>query len=465
MEFVTTPRALKVDLNQQNMNLAVDDPTIPGVLELSTGQYKTLAEVVGGDRGEVSVTRFSIKDAQLVDQPIYLCAECFVPVSLLMHPSSRRFYFKHTMEDGRCSAVTRGLLNQTEINARKYNGAKESYLHREMKEWLVRALGVDGRFSQIAVEQRWNGAIDGKWRKPDVQATYELESGERIHIAFEIQLSTTFLDVIAERRRFYLENGGLLIWVFSEFNETGRRLTQDDVFYNNNRNAFVLSHAAADASKFFNHFHLECLWPAPGQPLGTHELSRKIVAFSELQLDLDNQRAYYFDYDGEQVRQEAAMGERLSTIRETFEAQWIAPGRTRALSLQSWNDLAVGMRMLGIAVHSRDGYLPHALIDALYSVKHGSVIGWRYRLLIEVAHRIAGAHKGYLKIFGHAIRTFQRIDQIRQEDRSGKWRDLAEKCNKAIRANNPDYLHDGRYDEWLRVLFPELPWTDEPWRN
>ena len=60
-------------------------------------------------------------------------------------------------------------------------------------------------------------------------------------MVFEIQLSTTYVNVIAERRDFYLNEGGMLLWIFYNFDAGERRLTQDDVFFNNNRNAFVVS--------------------------------------------------------------------------------------------------------------------------------------------------------------------------------------------------------------------------------
>jgi len=132
-----------------------------------------------------------------------------------MHRDSRLFYFKHVLEDGRCPQITRGELTMEEINARKYNGAKESARHIQMKEYVVKSLSADSRFSNIRVEKRWTGELSGEWRQPDVRATYN-----GIDIVFEIQLSTTFLDVIVERRRFYQREGGLLFWIFADFKTT-----------------------------------------------------------------------------------------------------------------------------------------------------------------------------------------------------------------------------------------------------
>lgn len=75
-----------------------------------------------------------------------------------------------------------------------------------MKEWVAQCLAADPRFTDVATEKRWSGTLTAEWRKPDVRAIYR-----GIPVVFEIQLSTTYVNVIAERREFYLQEGGLLI--------------------------------------------------------------------------------------------------------------------------------------------------------------------------------------------------------------------------------------------------------------
>lgn len=84
-----------------------------------------------------------------------------MPTYLVCRPEGQKLFFRHTLEDGRCSAITRGELSREEIDARKYNGAKESWLHREMKQWIVQCMKADGRFSNIEVERPWHGALTG----------------------------------------------------------------------------------------------------------------------------------------------------------------------------------------------------------------------------------------------------------------------------------------------------------------
>lgn len=84
-----------------------------------------------------------------------------------------------------------------------------------------------------------------EWRKPDVRALFR-----GTPVVFEVQLSTTYINVITARREFYLRESGLLVWVFAKFDLGARRLTQDDVYFNNNRNAFVASKATRDTGRF-----------------------------------------------------------------------------------------------------------------------------------------------------------------------------------------------------------------------
>ena len=436
--------------------LVVETPEIPEVLDLELGTYRTLSDVVGIDYDAAMQTRHRIKDAQLSGRPLYACAECCVPVTLLMHPESRRLYFKHTLEDGRCSAVTRGAYDHDEINARKYNGAKESRLHLSMKRHLTNSLLADTRFSDIHVERRWNGPVTGVWRKPDVQAVYSGADGLSVRVAFEIQLSTTYLDIIVERRRFYLEQGGLLFWIFAEFNESGRKLTQDDVFYNNNQNAFIVNEATSTESVELTSFQLECIWAEPSTQGAAPLLKRATVPFEKLVLNREKQQAYYFDFYGQKEALRAAELKLLEPVRNAFEAAWIAADTDGRPVGAIWQEFYRGVRAAGVLLpnYPKDPY--HIIVSALYTAKHGRVIGWGFKKFIEVAHRVAGGHPSLLPLFRIALRVYKRGPQIHQEDKTGRWKRRVEEYKIAIVAGDPKYSHDGQYDEAIAILFPEL---------
>ena len=110
--------------------------------------------------------------------PAYICPICHVGVYLACRRDGddKRFYFKHRVEDGNRPAVARGALTPDEIEARKYNGVKESDAHQRMKHIVAESLACDPNFSGIEMERVWKGQDRGEWRKRDVQAVWR---GER----------------------------------------------------------------------------------------------------------------------------------------------------------------------------------------------------------------------------------------------------------------------------------------------
>lgn len=414
----------------------VPAPEITEVLDLRDGVHRSVTDVIGRDYSDVVQLRTEIKEGQQQGRPRYVCSICSVPVSLLMHAQSSLFFFRHLVEDGRCSAVTRGELSREEINSRKYNGAKESLLHIRTKNWVAESLRADPNFSDIEIETTWKGAINGAWRRPDVRATYTCPAdGLKIPIAFEVQLSTTYLDVIVERRTFYRSEGGLLFWIFAEFNDEGRRLTQDDVFFNNNQNAFIVNAASAAASTSESEFKLTCVWADPLAK--TEALERKLVGFHELTLDTSTQQVFYFDFHGKQAALQAAMLAKNAPLRDSFEAKWIELTTGDGNFSEAWTIAHREFRARGVPLPPRPRDLHPVLLDALYSAKHGRVIGWRFTRFIEVAHRLASGHRPYLQIFRKALQTYDRGGQLKAEDHSGKWALRVKKYRAAIQAGDP----------------------------
>ncbi|ART50351.1 DUF6035 family protein [Acidovorax carolinensis] len=444
--------------------LAVSDPEIPTVLESSTLKELAAAEVIGADVDRLMRLRMAVATSNQEDRAMYLCPECFVPLSIVCRKDCRSFWFKHTLEDGRCSAVTRGELTREEINARKYNGAKESVLHRQMKQWLVESLHASGMFTEIAQERRWNGPVSGAWRRPDVSA--KLGS---VVVAFEVQLSTTFLGVIAERRSFYLREGGLLFWVFANFNEDGRRLTMDDVFYNNNQNAFIVSKATCEESRATGRFVLDCAWVEPGYWNAAPQFRRERVAFDELTLDLEKQQAYFFNYAGSVAQRDADETKERASWPSRFENWWLdVANRQSSLADQEdelrgfpscaprdWNDWGM-LSLTPLRFYGSELRLPIAMLDCFYSAKHGRPIGIKRKHLIEIAHYLAESYPRYLLWFRKALQVYERGDLLVKQDKSGSWLKRVKAYKKDMRMNPERYGSDQRHQMLFEFLFPEL---------
>jgi hypothetical protein len=283
-------------------------------------------------------------------------------------------------------------------------------------------------------------------------------------MAFEIQLSTTYIRVIAERREFYLQEGGLLIWLFKRFDEGGNRLTQDDVFYNNNRNVFLASEETLAASKAAGKLCLECRWTEPVAEAGSVVLQwrRKIVSIDELTIDAERQRIYFYDFDGAVAQRSAdskIAGE--ETLRRRFETFWLdraKRGRNDSRDdLVPWNGLRKAFDEVGLKLTTYPGGEgSETLLNALYSAKHGQIIGWNFKKFIEIAHRIAGGHKRYLWVFRLALAAYGRGEMILAQDQSGLWRKRVAHYRPLMDQGSSEYQPDRRFDGLIAFLFPEI---------
>lgn len=431
--------------------LTVRNPEIKEVLSVETGDHVPVETVIGTDYYELVKLRMRVRTEMRKEQPLYRCSICGVPVYLCCSQKESRFYFKHRHENGNCPAITRGSLSQKELDARKYNGAKESGLHLKMKEWLVECLQADERFESIAQESRWAGPLTGEWRRPDVRATYK-----GVPIAFEVQLSTTYLNVIAERRQFYLEQGGLLFWVFAMFDSEHGRMTEDDVFYNNNQNTFVVNADTVVESLVAKEFYLECVWAEPTRNGGTSALHRKKVSFHELTLEPETQRAYFFDFDGRrgQFRDEAEA--ESQKLRNDFEAWWGATGYFASDRDEAWARFRRRFRQYGVTLPQYQSAMDYDIVAALYSAKNNKPWGQGKKRLVEVAHRIARARKEHLNWFMHAVRKYGRLESMEAEGDPRKWKEKYLLCRKEYKENPAAFEPSRKHQDLVEFLFTEL---------
>lgn len=296
------------------------------------------------------------------------------------------------------------------------------------------------------------GAWTSEWRKPDVQAAYK-----GLRVAFEIQLSTTYLDVIAARRDFYLQEGGLLFWVFARFDAERLRMTEDDVFYNNNFNAFVVNAQTVETSLAASAFHLECIWSTPMADGGVSGLWRQFVRFEQLTLDSATQRAYYFDFEGQRRAREAAAQAAHDSLRTDFEATFAAGAFYGAAGEPVWDELRSRFARAGIPFPRRPGELPFVLIQALYSAKRGVPVASKRKRLVEIAHHMAATgNKRHLRWFSRALRHWSRGPQLKADDRSGLWAKKVKACKEEEAINPALYTPDRAHQRLIEFLFPEL---------
>lgn len=432
--------------------LLVADPQIDEVMDLATGKVAPADSWVSGDYQQVLALRMRLMEDLQADRPRLACPLCAVPVHLVSLAAERRFYFRHETEDGRCPARTKGRLSGEQILALKYDGARESQAHRDMKDVIASSLRCDPDFSQIEIEPTWKGIDTNSRRRPDVRALWK----GKLPVAFEVQLSTTFLRVIAQRRQFYLRNGGLLLWVFKDFDMGDARLTQDDIFYNNNRNAFVASRETLVASREAGKLVLNCVWSEPaverGQ-LGWRQFHRH-AAFGELNIDQPAQRVFLFDADGEKAR---VLAERADAeLRGAFRTYWLR--QPNSYDEELWADLVERFKARGIDLptHPGMGSGLYALLDTLYTVREGRMVGWRYENLVKLAHNVFERHKDLLWMFKLMLAAHDRGADIVRWDPTRKWRAKVAIYREAWASGDEDFAHDSSWDDLVALLFPEI---------
>ncbi len=432
--------------------LWVDAPLITTVICGQTGEALDFRAVIGTNLASLHERRDRAREGAIRCAPAFRCAMCFEPVLIRGGVIPDRFHFAHYRDHPTCPYQTGQHLTQDEINARKYNGAKTSVLHHQMEAWLVASLQADPLFGEIHRE-RVVSAAPGVWRKPDVQCRYRGQP-----IAFEIQLSTTFHDVVVRRRLFYESQGWLLIWVFAKFEAGQRRLMEDDIFFANNENAFVVNQATVTASQAQGRYVMECCWSS--HSLGAApEVSRKMVPFEEVTLDVGRQRAYHVDVQAERA---AARELKADALRREIEAEWQTnPSRCEA----TWATWSQRFQECGVSVRSHLSDLERILLTALYSSRHNRPWGQNREHLIQVVHQYFDVPH-VTKWFAHALRCHGRFSSLRQEGRpkfeGDAWVSSFDAKVRRTRLHYELAEHAGglatpeAYRPLIEFLFPEL---------
>lgn len=442
-------------MNYFSENLCVEDPAIAEVSNDETGKVIKAQDAIGSDFAALEQLRMKLAEAKANKRKLFSCPVCWVPVYIACRRNGdiKRFFFKHYHEDGNCPAVTRDHLPKDVIDARKYNGAKESIAHINMKDWLARSLSYDPNFSKVEIEPRWQAGDDkAKWRQPDVRALWR----GQIPVVFEVQLSTTYLHVIAERRVFYQKEGGLLCWIFKTFDAEAGRLTQDDIFFNNNQNLFLVSEATMKASKVAQALTLDCKWSKPLLANGAivDQWDGKLVQFNELTLEQEKQRVYYYDYEStvQSLKEQPDI-----ELRSEFEEFWLSFTDNNS-NVSQWPGIRQKLisKNIRLETYISENKNLQYILDTIYSAKHGKPIGWGFADLVKIAHHIYTVHPKLLWAYRSALSVYKRHEQIIKEDTTENWRNKAKQFKKSIVDGDEKYLPDRTYDRLLTFLFPEV---------
>ncbi len=446
---------------------AVEAPQIRELLSLRTGRFLDAPSLIRRHRYDRIIRlRNMLLEAMRSRRPRLVCSLCRVP-AYLVSSTTKAFFFRHAEEDGSCPAVTR-TFPELDLRARKYAGLTESEPHRRLKRLLMRSIAADPAFADGAEEKHWRASVPGLGpRRPDVSATFN-----GLRLAFEAQLSTTFLSVIVGRRTFYRAEGALLVWVLASFDPGRRRLTEDDIVFPNNSNALVVDEETAAQSEAMGRFRIRCWHPVPGSE---DQWRSAIVDFAALTLDAGGQRAFLVDVAGEEATlrakaladQEAAQAAlqadkaaRDDALRSQFIDYWRSPWPSRGGfedRMAAWAAFHDRFTAIGIRfpTYSGDGDLERWM-RMVITARTGVPEGWNYRNLPEVAHHLHDQFPGRLLPFFRMLNHYGHAETLKSQDRTGNWQAKAKLTADEIRAGSTRYATVCEWDDLLAFLFPEL---------
>ena len=208
------------------------------------------------------------------------------------------FHFAHLHSSADCPIKTTSKYTRQDINRMRYRGIAEGEPHIELKARLYQGLNLNainkGQVSELQLEKIIRSLDENEWRKPDINLLFN-----NCRLAVELQLSTTWLDVIVGRQEFYRLEGIFILWVFNEFDykDSSRKLAFSDIIYTNNYNAFIFDEEARAATLREKDLVLKCYYQHhyadKGQVYSKWE--NKLITLDQLTFDAGTLKVYYRD--------------------------------------------------------------------------------------------------------------------------------------------------------------------------
>lgn len=289
----------KIDSTKRTIDTVID---IENDAEISAEKFFSQPESV------VFKMRTELEKAIYLHRPKYVCKYCGQMVKISGRKTERGVarFFSHLRDSDDCDYKTTTGMTRREINRKKYARCNEGERHKFLKGEIAKYLELTNGVTDVRMEKTVKGNHPIlKWRRPDVIANY---CGQEV--VFELQLSTTFVSVIAERDLFYRLNKKHIIWI-SNFDEQEEyvnltNMMVKDIYYNNRLNFFVFDHDAQRKSEELGELILKCNWlKSDGNwqyPNGntSDNLGGEFVKLSNLKFDntfkpyyIDAEQAYY----------------------------------------------------------------------------------------------------------------------------------------------------------------------------
>lgn len=285
-------------------------PTIEKVINQENGQWDTIESVdffkdqhFPARRLELFEMRQDIIEKLNIGNPPFICSHCKIPVKISggnLGEKIKSLHFRHAYRSPDCIYHDLSRYTKDQILCMKFNGAKEGFQHEYLKNAIASILENDKGYPPLKVELEKvvrSEIVSKEWRKPDIKAIY-LDK----EIVFELQIATTFVDVILARSNFYKREKSYLIWILDKFSTDLKEQTfsQTDILVSSNYNVFVFDKEMEELSKETNELHLTCHYiyhENNKNKLSLPLWDSKIVTLRDICYD-EKYRAFSYDTEG-----------------------------------------------------------------------------------------------------------------------------------------------------------------------
>ena len=297
-----------VENNNSSAKIDTTKRTIDTVIDIENDEEIYAGEFFSQPEGVIFKMRTELENAIYLHRPKYVCKYCGQMVKISGRKTERGIarFFSHLRDSDDCDYKTTTGRTRREINREKFARCNEGERHKFLKIEIAKYLEKTEGVTDVRTENTVKGYHPIlRWRRPDVIANYRGQE-----VVFELQLSTTFVSVIAERDLFYRLNKKHIIWIcnFDEQEEYVNltNMMVKDIYYNNRLNLFVFDHDAQRKSEELGELILKCNWlTSDGNwqyPNGntSDNLGGTFVKLSDLKFDntfkpyyVDAEQAYY----------------------------------------------------------------------------------------------------------------------------------------------------------------------------
>lgn len=399
----------------------------------------------------------------------WTCAACGYPVYPSRHHLTGLRHFRHFAgAPDTCPWHHDDGFDLTELDTLRFGGHGEGVRHREVKRFLMHMTDIDPRFSPPDVpdyhpfKEHWVTGAEEQ-RRPDVY--------RRLHghpIAFDVQLSRTYLRVIDGRETFYTTEGVRLVWVFWQFEEVRERLNSQDIYHVNRSNALSLDPEVVERSLETSRLHFRAWWwdhAASGEGATGRVWRDRIIDVDNLTWDPATGRPYYVDPEER----------RLAALVNGMAALWCQPDdNTRPwyssdgdydfdlrnqLSSTAFNALAEAVGCTVDWAWAERYYRFDRVLPLLYAVRDGRGYG---------GMNLAGTVMNLLENRRWATHAVVAVTRAygRQEALDGR-ENAVRKVRRNIREavqGVPDSVPLRQLDTMLAIIFPEAAKAlAQPW--